>query len=277
MFRFTIEKQSAFLLALLMTLVLFGCGDETSGTNFGSDDMSEISSDSDDFYITITEIKSSSSSANVYCVDIGGHQLNCDNVQFNGRVLSSSSISQVSTPDSPKGYFVDSRNNRLYKTVKLGSQIWFAENINEDGVEYFDAVAASFACPPGAHLPTADEWAHMMENYSKGIVEENGVYYGYVGKMLKSTESWTGRDVGSNELLFDAKAMGYMLDNDYYFVGNQAKFWTSSRFAPDSVKSILITANDHYSAIISQYDAYKLTVRCVKDDIMAEYLPKEGV
>jgi len=270
-FRFSSRIFSSFALVLFATLALLGCGESSSGTDSGSTDISEISSDSGDGYITIIEKKSSSSSASVHCVTIGGRQLDCDNVQSLDRVSSSSIAEKKSNVKSPKGYFIDSRNNRLYKTIELVKLTWFAENVNLDGNEYFDATEALYACPAGTHLPIEKEWSIMLGIYTEPEIEESGLYYHYVGTALKSTESWLGRDNGTNELMFDAKANGYMLDDELYFVGLQANFWTSTATKNDSVKSVLITANDHFAAIVNKQKAYKLAVRCVVDNPNLHY------
>lgn len=273
-FQFSSRIFSSFALVLFATLALLGCGETSSGTDSGSTDISEFSSDSGDGYITIIEKKSSSSSASVHCVTIGGRQLDCDNVQSLDRVSSSSIAEKKSNVKSPKGYFIDSRNNRLYKTIELVKLTWFAENVNLDGNEYFDATEALYACPAGTHLPIEKEWSIMLGIYTEPEIEESGLYYHYVGTALKSTESWLGRDNGTNELMFDAKANGYMLDDELYFVGLQANFWTSTATKNDSVKSVLITANDHYAAIVNKQKAYKLAVRCVVDNPNLHYFDK---
>lgn len=264
-FRFSSRIFSSFALVLFATLVLLGCGETGSGTDFDSLNLSQLSSDSGDDYITIIEKKSSSSSASEYCVTIGGRYLDCDNVQSMNRVSSSSVAYKKNDKYSPKGYYLDTRDNHLYRTVELEKLTWFAENVNLDGNEYFDAAEALYACPAGTHLPTEKEWSIILGFYTEPEIEESGLYYHYVGTALKSTESWLGRDNGTNELMFDAKANGYMLDDELYFVGLQANFWTSTYVSKDSVKSILITANDHYAAIVNKQKAYKLSVRCVLD------------
>ena len=112
--------------------------------------------------------------------------------------------------------FTDSRNNKAYKTIKIGEQTWMAENLNYDaeGSKCYDDkpencekygrlynwvtamdIDAKFnnekwsskdakhkgVCPDGWHLPTRKEWRTL----------ENSVgSYRVAGKELKAASGW---------------------------------------------------------------------------------------
>ena len=94
----------------------------------------------------------------------------------------SSSISQEST-------FTDSRDGQTYSTVSIGTQTWFAENLNyeagnswcyQDSVEccaiygrLYDWQTALVACPLGWHLPSEEEWNELI-SYLGGKDEAGG-------------------------------------------------------------------------------------------------------
>ncbi len=156
------------------------------------------------------------------------------NLLLTGSIVSSVMLSscekyEIGTPDNPdfsqeKGEFKDSRDGKIYKWVKIGEQIWMAENLNytgsdirhlpgpdwannpdADGWCYYDSSevngktygalyqweAAKTACPPGWHLPTDEEWA-QLEKY----LTENGFSYdGVIGnegiaKSLATDYGW---------------------------------------------------------------------------------------
>jgi len=113
------------------------------------------------------------------------------------------------------GSFTDSRNGTKYKTVKIGTQTWMAENLNyEVGgskcyndnpancTKYgrlYDWTTATTICPSGWHLPTNADWETLVNNDAGGA-----------GKHLKSLEGWEDQHHGSLDTYgFKALPGGY--------------------------------------------------------------------
>jgi len=134
------------------------------------------------------------------------------------------------TQDDPasvknKGEFKDNRDNNIYKWIKIGDQIWMAENLayigsdiqhitdandwennsNNDGWCYYNNTnnnntygvlyqwnAAKKACPSGWHLPTALEWTQLEDFLKNNGYSYDGVI-GNVGiaKSLATDHGWT--------------------------------------------------------------------------------------
>jgi uncharacterized protein (TIGR02145 family) len=96
-----------------------------------------------------------------------------------------------------KGIFTDTRDDKTYKTVKIGEQVWMAENLNYyvSGSRCYDNKStnceiygrlyswetAMTICPVGWHLPSETEW-------DKLITAINGK--NEAGKTLKTRNGW---------------------------------------------------------------------------------------
>ncbi len=141
--------------------------------------------------------------------------------------------------------FRDPRDGKTYKTVKIGNQVWMAENLNykvgffakgkskcydneesncnKYGVLY-DLATAETVCPVGWHLPTKAEWEVLM-------VAVGG--YKTDGKHLKAKSGWDsyeGKDGnGLDTYGFSAMPGGYGgIHGDFGGVGSIGQWWTSS-------------------------------------------------
>ena len=131
----------------------------------------------------------------------------------------------------PCGYLLlDIRDGQNYRTVKIGSQCWMAQNLNINvnrycyagnvancdvyGGLYTRAVAVK-SCPEGWHLPSGSEWDMLINELGGGTVATK--------KMLASSVCSDCGGSGFNGLL------GGMYNNSgsYDFMGTYA-FWLSS-------------------------------------------------
>ena len=179
--------------------------------------------------------------------------------------------------NSNVGTMTDSRDGKTYKTVKIGSQIWMAENLNyrtRDSYCYEDKIsncdkygrlytwdAAITACPSGWHLPSHAEWETLVT----AVGGESGA-----GTKLKSTSGWLKDGNGSDSFGFSALPAG---ERDlspagsgpeaYTPVGHIACFWSST------------DKGRHYTELFAERDDVWIynpddrgrgkSVRCLKD------------
>jgi len=108
---------------------------------------------------------------------------------------------------------IDQRDNTTYRTTKIGTQVWMAENLNFDtqnskcynnspeycksyGRLYNWAEAAN--CPDGFHLPYDTEWQTLRDYVNASKENRNTIAFS-----LKASSGWNGK-YGNNAFGFNA-------------------------------------------------------------------------
>ncbi|MDR2583043.1 MAG: fibrobacter succinogenes major paralogous domain-containing protein [Fibromonadaceae bacterium] len=149
----------------------------------------------------------------------------------------------VAYADELAGTFTDTRDDKTYKTIKIGSLTWMAENLNTktDGSLCYNEDEANCekygrlyewkealeACPAGWHLSSRQDWS--------GLITKMGGYKG-AGTKLKATSGWDGSGNGADDYGFSALPGGHRNSKSVFSnAGNKGYWWTNS--GPSNTKA----------------------------------------
>jgi uncharacterized protein (TIGR02145 family) len=170
------------------------------------------------------------------------------------------------------GTLTDDRDGQTYKTVKIGDQVWMAENLNyENGNSmcYSDDTtkcsksgriytwdAAKEVCPSGWHLPDSLEWEALFSAVGTR---------GMAGRNLKSTTGWANNGNGVDAYGFSVLPIAFWDVSEFIARDEYAKFWSSTEVGAD--KAELQDFYMSYDSVLHGSFSKKmaLSVRCLKD------------
>ena len=201
-------------------------------------------------------------------------------------------VDTVSTTNET-GTFIDNRDGKTYKWVKIGNQVWMAENLafTDSGQQITDNTAwenntsyngwcyydnnssngtiygvlyqwevAKTACPNGWHLPTDDEWTTLI-NYLGGTDIAGG-------KMKETgTTHWVSPNTGAdNSSGFSALPSGLCYsDGTFNHLYNASFYWSNTEIYSNNVYSYYLYYENTKATRYNYDKSYGFSVRCIRD------------
>ena len=203
-------------------------------------------------------------------------------------------------PDSPTEERTEPNQGNQYKTVRIGNQVWMAENLNVDRFQNGDRIPEA---------KTEEEWKRAGENgepawsyYQNNT--SNGVQYGKLynwyavndprglapkgwsipndrewttlseylggeegaGDKMKSTSTWKGNGYGTNESGFSGLPGGYRNDaGGFYHVGSDGYWWSSTEDGTSRAWDRGLYYGEGYLVRSSSTEGEGFSVRCLRD------------
>jgi len=171
----------------------------------------------------------------------------------------------------------DPRDNKTYKTVKIGEQVWMAENLSyeAEGSKCYDDKpdnckkygrlynwkTANEVCPNGWHLPSQEEWGTLTDFFGGWRV---------AGKKIKAKSGWNKNGNGTDDFGFAALPGGHH-DGTFTNVGNFGYWWTASEGEGSAelttaVYFVMYMSDDSEEFADNLYDYGDLnSVRCIQN------------
>jgi len=179
----------------------------------------------------------------------------------------------TSESSNTNGTFTDPRDGREYKTVKIGEQVWMAENLAYDaeGSKCYNGNPANCrkygklygwetamkSCPPGWYLPSDDEWQTLVDFVGGAKI---------AGKKLKAKNGWDENGNGTDDFGFSALPGGCAdPDGNFGTIGSLGIWWSST--CEDNNNDVHFLGIKYNSGNVSGdklTENYLFSVRCIQ-------------
>ncbi len=207
----------------------------------------------------------------------------------------------ISTEDS--GTVIDSRDSLEYQWVRIGTQVWMAENLNFSGgglgscydlneelcnqygrlyswtQALNDSVGSSATpsgirgiCPENWHIPSAHEieiLAENIENLRDSSAYATELSWRGVGAVMKTIEGWERNDYGevggTDDVSFAALPGGVVAPVDVFTGGGtHGYWWSTTEITGGNAISLMVSHNASNHEMTYIPRIYGASVRCIR-------------
>jgi|GEM_PF-1430540 len=184
--------------------------------------------------------------------------------------------------------FIDHRDGKIHKTVRIGQQCWIQENLDYEGYadgnswcyenessncdnygRLYDWEAAMLVCPDGWILPSDEDFKEL--EMELGMSEEEADEIDYRGtnegdKLKCSDYGWCDSVMECGESGFDALPGGIIISGEgEELLGTTGSWWTSTDNSNQAWRRVM--ESNKANILRETFEkSHGLSVRCLKND-----------
>jgi uncharacterized protein (TIGR02145 family) len=171
---------------------------------------------------------------------------------------------------------------KTYKTVKIGTQTWMAENLNyetksskcyqnnpDNCVKYghlYDWETAMKICPKGWRLPNNTDWDKLFRFVDGDIGSKKPYDSPTAGKHLKAASGWNNNGNGTDDYGFSALPGGWgNSGGDFDLAGYNGRWWSANIGNSGNAYYRIMSYSNERTYWYSIFKSFLFSVRCLQD------------
>ena len=275
----------------------FGALDYTKETDDSSSSVVSVSSSGTSVSVSSSTTNSGAKVSSSSARPVSATSSSVKVGSSSGKALSSSRSEGISSTEildtqcktGNTDCFKDGRDGQTYKKVKIGNQVWMAENLkykadfsycyensDENCKKYGrlytikNGYKASDLCPAGWHVPDSTEWEVLFKSVGGRNV---------AGTHLKSTTGWdeSSADLVVDDFSFSALPGGIKSQGSSFRYKDQNAFFMSSTEAGDTVYVVNLLYSAKDATFRKDFDKnHSVSVRCVEGERLSSSSAKSS-